>query len=62
MHDKELYATILGVISPWAVREVEVRAGSAEVEVFIEHALCANVDETLTPRRISVEGGVREKA
>lgn len=37
MHDKELYATILGVTSPWAVREVEVRAGSAEVEVFIEH-------------------------
>lgn len=37
MHDKDLYATILGVTSPWLVREVEVRAGSAEVEVFIEH-------------------------
>ena len=23
--------------------------------------LCANVDETLSPRRISVEGGAREK-
>ena len=37
MHDKELYATILGVTSPWVVREVEVRAESTEVEVFIEH-------------------------
>jgi len=37
VHDKDLYATILGVTSPWLVREVEVRAGSAEVEVFIEH-------------------------
>jgi transposase len=37
MHDKELYATILGVTSPWVVREVEVRVGAEEVEVFIEH-------------------------
>jgi type III restriction enzyme len=27
-----------------------------------EGALCANVDETLSPREISVEGGAREKA
>lgn len=37
MHDKELYATILGVSLPWVVREVEVRASTEEVEVFIEH-------------------------
>ena len=37
MHDKELYATILGVTPPWAVRNVDLRAGSEEVEVFIEH-------------------------
>ncbi len=37
MHDKELYATILGVKSPWVVWEVEVRAELAEVEVLIEH-------------------------
>jgi len=35
MHDKELYATILGVKIPWVVREVEVRAELAEVEVLI---------------------------
>jgi transposase len=37
MHDKELYATILGVTSPWVVRDVDVRAAEEEVEVFIEH-------------------------
>jgi transposase len=37
MHDKELYATILGVIPPWVVRQVDVRAKKEEVEVFIEH-------------------------
>lgn len=44
MHDKDLYATILGVTSPWVVRDVAVRAEEEEVEVFIEHdgsqALC----------------------
>ncbi len=33
MCDKELYATILGVTSPWSVREVELRAESEEVEI-----------------------------
>jgi transposase len=37
VHDKDLYATILGVTSPWLVREVEVRAALEEVEVFIKH-------------------------
>lgn len=37
MRDKDLYATILGVTSPWTVRDVDLRAGAQEVEVFIEH-------------------------
>ncbi len=37
VHDKDLYATILGVASPWAVRDVELRCKMQEVEVFIEH-------------------------
>lgn len=37
MHDKDLYATILGVTHPWLVCEVEVRAPKEEVEIFIEH-------------------------
>lgn len=37
MHDKDLYATILGVTSPWVVRDVDVRAAEEKVEVFIEH-------------------------
>lgn len=41
MRDKELYATILGVISPWTVREVDLRAGTQEVEVFIEYEASA---------------------
>lgn len=37
MRDHELYATILGVTSPWVVRQVDLRADLEEVEVFIEH-------------------------
>jgi transposase len=37
MRDHELYATILGVTLPWAVRQVALRADLQEVEVFIEH-------------------------
>ena len=37
MRDKDLYATILGVASPWAVFDVELRSEAEEVEVFIEH-------------------------
>jgi transposase len=37
MRDKDLYAAILGLTSPWVVREVELRAEAEEVEVFIEH-------------------------
>jgi transposase len=37
MRDKDLYAAILGVSSPWRVREVELRTETGEVEVFIEH-------------------------
>lgn len=37
MHDKDLYATILGITAPWQVVNVSLRAGAEEVEVFIEH-------------------------
>ena len=37
MRDKELYTAILGLSSPWVVRDVEVHAQTEEVEVFIEH-------------------------
>jgi transposase len=37
MRDKDLYATILGIVAPWVVREVDLRAEAEEIEVFIEH-------------------------
>jgi transposase len=37
MQDRELYATILGIGTPWRVVRVEVRASKQEVEVFVEH-------------------------
>jgi transposase len=37
MRDKDLYATILGITAPWAVRDVDLRAEAQEVEVFIEY-------------------------
>jgi hypothetical protein len=36
MHDKELYAAILGIRSPWSVLSVELDAKSEEVSVLIE--------------------------
>ncbi len=37
MRDKDLYAAIIGVTSPWMVHEVGLRTEAEEVEVFIEH-------------------------
>lgn len=37
MRDTDLYAQILGVESPWRVREVELRLSCGEVEVRVEH-------------------------
>ena len=36
MRDNDLYATILGVASPWLVGDEELRSEVEEVEVFIE--------------------------
>ena len=38
MHDRDLYSKLLGIETPWRVRDVEVRLEAGEVEVFIEHA------------------------
>lgn len=38
MRDKELYATILGITSPWRVTDVEVTVDKQEVRVLIEHS------------------------
>lgn len=37
MRDKDLYATILGITAPWRVEDVDLRAETQEVEVFIEY-------------------------
>ncbi len=36
MRDKDLYAQILGIQSPWQVAEVELLAGAGEVKVYVE--------------------------
>jgi transposase len=38
MHDKELYATILGIAAPWRVTAVELSVEKQEVRVHIEHS------------------------
>ncbi len=35
MRDKELYAQILGIRSPWQVADVEVLATAGEVKVYV---------------------------
>lgn len=37
MQDKELYQAILGLQSPWTVREVRLDQEAEEIEVFVEH-------------------------
>ena len=37
MQDRDLYATILGIRSPWRVREVELKLSEGEVHVHLEH-------------------------
>ena len=37
MRDHELYQTILGLKSPWTVREVRLNQVEQEIEVYIEH-------------------------
>ena len=36
MNDKQLYAQILGVSSPWRVMSVDLRLAKGEVEVMVE--------------------------
>jgi transposase len=36
MHDKDLYAKILGITSPWSVTDVALRLEAGEVEVTVE--------------------------
>lgn len=37
MQDRDLYAAILGIRSPWRVREVELKLTEGEVHVHLEH-------------------------
>jgi hypothetical protein len=37
MQDKELYQQILGLSSPWIVREVRLNHDEQEIEVFVDH-------------------------
>jgi len=37
MQDRELYAAILGIRSPWGVRQVDLKLTQGEVHVFLEH-------------------------
>lgn len=37
MRDTELYATLLGLQSPWSVTAVELKVGSGEVHVHVDH-------------------------
>ena len=36
MHDKELYYQVLGLVSPWKVKEVQLSMKEQQVEVWIE--------------------------
>lgn len=38
MRDRDLYAKLLGIETPWLVRDVEARLDAREVEVFIAFA------------------------
>jgi transposase len=38
MQDRELYAAILGVASPWQVERVDLKVGEGEVHVYLQHA------------------------
>ena len=38
MQDRQLYAQILGIESPWRVERVDLRLKAEEVHVFLEHA------------------------
>ncbi len=37
MHDRELYARILGVESPWEVERVELYQGAGDIEIWVAH-------------------------
>jgi len=37
MHDKHLYAKILGITSPWHVTKVDLDVTGGTVEVHVEH-------------------------
>jgi transposase len=37
MRDREMYAKLLGIEAPWAVRDVDLRLDEGEVEVVLEH-------------------------
>jgi len=44
MHDRELYATILGVTAPWTVERVEVDLASHAVHVWLQREAGAAVE------------------
>jgi hypothetical protein len=37
MQDRDLYAAILGIRTPWSVKEVKLKLSAGEVHVFLEH-------------------------
>jgi transposase len=37
VQDRDLYAAILGIRTPWSVKEVELQLNEGEVHVFLEH-------------------------
>ena len=52
MQDKELYQQILGLESPWSVRNIELDVERGQVNVFVEHPAetkfcCPECDESL---------------
>jgi transposase len=38
MRDVELYQQLLGVVSPWTVKRVELSVEAKRVEVWVKHA------------------------
>jgi len=36
MDDKELYRQILGVVSPWEIKRIELEMDRGQVEIYLE--------------------------
>ncbi len=37
MNDKQLYAEILGIVSPWEVKDVQMDLGASQVEIIVDY-------------------------